>query len=322
MSRNENSSVDNNFSADQRTYHVPVLLKESIDALKIKPSGKYVDVTFGGGGHSGEIHKNLTEGHLYAFDQDSDAAANTSDFDKDKFTLVEANFRYLARFLRHYEVEEVDGILADLGISSHQIDEAERGFSTRFDAELDMRMNRKSGKSAITVLNDYSEKELVRIFSSYGEVRNSKTLASAIVSARSSEKITRIDQLKNILKRYAKRGSEHKYFAQVFQAIRIEVNDEMEALKDLLKDSVKVLKEGGRLSVISYHSLEDRMVKNFIQSGNFEGRQEKDLYGNVLRPLNPVTRKPIMASEEEIKNNSRARSARLRIAERNEKTEA
>lgn len=298
------------------SYHKPVMLKECIEALNIKSDGIYVDLTFGGGGHSKEIVKHLDNGHLYAFDQDLDAKANAEEIDKRSFTFIEANFRHLTRYLKMYGVTSVDGILADLGISSHQIDEADRGFSTRFNAELDMRMDRSAQLSAKEVVNTYSEKHLQDIFSRYGEVRNARTLAQAIVAHRINQPIHSVDELKQMLNRYAKRGKENRYYAQVFQAIRIEVNQELKVLDEVLDQSAKLLKPGGRLVVMSYHSLEDRPVKNYIASGNVQGKLEKDFYGNVLKPLQAVNRKPMIASEKEIKENNRARSAKLRIAEK------
>ncbi|ELR71863.1 rRNA small subunit methyltransferase H [Fulvivirga imtechensis AK7] len=292
------------------------MLKECIDGLDIKPDGVYVDLTFGGGGHSKAILEKLKGGHLYAFDQDQDAKQNAQQIKNSSFTFIEGNFRYLKRYLKMYGVKAVDGILGDLGVSSHQIDDAERGFSTRFDAELDMRMDRSAAKTARQVINEYSQEELHRILGMYGEVRNAKTLAAAIVAARVNAEISTINDLKHILSRYAKRGKENKYYAQVFQAIRIEVNEELKALEEMLEQSSEVLTKGGRLVIMSYHSLEDRLVKNFIQKGKLAGEVEKDFYGNVIRPFEAVTRKPTTASDEEIKENNRARSAKLRIAEK------
>lgn len=297
-------------------YHVPVLLDESIKGLAIDPVGIYVDVTFGGGGHSRQILKKLTAGKLFAFDQDPDAKANASNLAPRSFTLIEANFRFMKKYLRLHKIDQVDGILADLGVSSHQIDAAERGFSTRFDSMLDMRMNTRLGKSAFHVVNEYADADLVHLFSFYGEIKNARTLANAIISYRQSEPIKTTGQLKAITDRLARKGQSAKYAAQVFQAIRIEVNDEMGALKDLLQASADVLKQEGRLVVITYHSLEDRLVKNFINYGNFNGRPEKDFYGNLIRPFEPVNRKPLVASEQELESNKRARSAKLRIAKR------
>ncbi len=292
------------------------MLQECIDGLAINPDGIYVDLTFGGGGHSKEILKLLTNGKLYGFDQDDDAKAESETIDSTQFEFVNANFRHLKKYLRLYGVTKVDGILADLGISSHQIDVPERGFSTRFDAALDMRMDQNSELTAEEIINEYSEKELINLLSRYGEVRNSKTLAAAIVSERVKGRIKTVEELKSILERYAKRGKQFKYFAQVFQALRIVVNDEMSALEEMIEQASEVLKPGGRFVVMSYHSLEDRPVKNFFSKGKFTGEVEKDFYGNMIRPLNPVTRKPVVASDEEIKLNNRARSAKLRIAEK------
>jgi 16S rRNA (cytosine1402-N4)-methyltransferase len=297
-------------------YHVPVLLNESVDALVTKPDGIYVDVTFGGGGHTKEVLKKLKGGHLYSFDQDEDAKQNAEEIKDRSFTFIEGNFRFIKRYMRAEGIKEVDGILADLGISSHQIDSAERGFSTRFDAELDMRMNRGSEKSAKEVVNQYPEAELHKILGMYGEIKNAKSAAHAIAQGRINRKINRIEELKNVLKPLAPKGKENKYFAQVFQALRIEVNDELKALEEFLTQTAQLIKPGGRLVVISYHSLEDRLVKNFINKGKFYGEVEKDIYGNFETPFESITRKPVEASEEEIVRNSRARSAKLRIAQR------
>lgn len=297
-------------------YHNPVLLNECLDGLQIRPGGIYVDVTFGGGGHSRAILDRLEPGtgRLLGFDQDADAKANAQAIGDSRLTFVAANFRHLQRYLRLYGVRQVDGILADLGISSHQIDTPERGFSTRFDAELDMRMNQQADRTAREVVNTYSEEQLHRILGMYGEVTNARTLAAAMVAARSSRPIKTVNDLKAVLQRFAPRGKENKYFAQVFQAIRIEVNDELKVLEEFLEQVPEVLKPDGRLVVMSYHSLEDRLVKNFINKGKFFGEVEKDLFGNELKPLQAVTRKPIEASEEEVGRNPRARSAKLRIA--------
>lgn len=301
-------------------YHVPVLLKESIEGLAIKPNGVYVDLTFGGGGHSREVLKQLDGGTLFAFDQDDDAEANAknnSEFaDNPQFKFVKANFRHLEKYLKLYKVSEVDGILADLGISSHQIDSASRGFSTRFDGELDMRMNQQQDFSAKDLIADYSEQDLHKILGMYGEIRNAKTLAKAITAERIRKEIVTTQDLKNLLQKHAPREAEFKYYAQVFQALRIEVNEEMKVLEEMLVQSAEMLKVGGRLSVISYHSLEDRLVKNYIAKGKFFGDVEKDFYGNDIKPLEAVNRKPIEASEEEKKANPRARSGKLRVAEK------
>jgi 16S rRNA (cytosine1402-N4)-methyltransferase len=295
-------------------YHNPVLLKNCIEGLNINPKGIYVDVTFGGGGHSREILKHLTTGKLYAFDQDEDAVKNK--IDDERFVLIRQNFRYLKNFLKMYNALPIDGLLADLGVSSHQFDEAERGFSTRFDAKLDMRMDRGAKLTAAEVLNTYTEEDLKRIFKMYGEVENAGRLAYQIVHSRNTKKIETVNDLKLAIDKCVKRGRENKYYAQVFQALRIEVNKELDALKELLTQSLEVIKPGGRLVVISYQSLEDKLVKNIIRSGKFEGEVEKDFFGNQLTPLAAITRKAIVPSEEEIAKNSRARSAKLRIAEK------
>jgi 16S rRNA (cytosine1402-N4)-methyltransferase len=294
-------------------YHTPVLLRESIDGLDIKAGGNYVDATFGGGGHSKEILKGLGSGKLFGFDQDAEAEKNKID-DK-RFFFINQNFRYLKKFLKLNGINNVDGILADLGVSSYQIDTAERGFSTRFEGPLDMRMDRSVSSTAATILNSYEEKELVRVFSDYGEVRNSKTLASAIVEERAKSKLKTIADLKVILEKKAM-GNTNRYFAQVFQALRIEVNNEIDALKEFLRQSLEVLKPGGRLVVISYHSLEDRLVKDFMRAGNFTGEIEKDHFGNQQKYFRLITKKPVEATEEELTRNNRSRSARLRIAEK------
>jgi 16S rRNA (cytosine1402-N4)-methyltransferase len=297
------------------TYHDPVLLEKSIEGLDIKPDGVYVDVTFGGGGHSKEILKRLTSGKLIAFDQDEDALLNSID-DK-RLILVNANFRFIKNFLMFYKVLPVDGILADLGISSHQIDDTERGFSTRFNAELDLRMDRKNGQSAKEVIASYSEEELKKMFFEFGELSNSKSLANAIVKEREKKEIGTVDELKKVLERFAERGRENKFYAKVFQALRIEINHEIEVLQEFLEQSIEVLKPGGRLVVISYHSLEDRLVKNIMKSGNIEGSIEKDFYGHEKVPFKMITRRPVTPDSEEIEKNKRARSAKLRIAIKN-----
>jgi len=297
-------------------YHSPVLLKESVDGLNINPDGVYVDVTFGGGGHSREILSRLSDkGRLFAFDQDEDAIKNT--IDDDRFTLIHENFRYIKRFLRFHGVRKVDGILGDFGVSSHQFDEAGRGFSIRFDADLDMRMSKKMKTSAHDVVNSYSEEELRRMFSVYGELTNAKAIAATIVASR-DEKIDTIEDLKGIVAKFLPKHAEHKVLAKIFQAIRIEVNEELVVIEELLMQSPELLEEGGRLSLISYHSLEDRLVKRFVRSGLFEGEPEKDFYGNISVPFKRKG-KMIIPSSEEIKINNRARSAKLRIAERIEK---
>ncbi len=297
------------------SYHDPVLLFESVDGLKIKPDGIYVDVTFGGGGHSKEILKRLgDQGRLFAFDQDADALRN--EIQDERFVLINENFRFIGRFLRFYGVKKVDGILADLGVSSHQFDSAARGFSTRFDAELDMRMDISDAVSAYEVVNKYKEEELAQVLFQYGELRNSRALSREIVKAREGSPIKTSFQLKEVLQKFLPKPKEHKILAQIFQAIRIEVNQEMQVLKEFLLQTPDLLDKKGRLSVISYHSLEDRLVKRFIQSGLFKGEAEKDFYGNVSVPFKKVG-KLIIPSAEEIKKNNRARSAKLRIAEKN-----
>jgi len=295
-------------------YHDPVLLGECLEGLNLHSSGVYVDVTFGGGGHSRAIVSKLSEGHLYAFDQDDDALEN--EMDDDRFTLINANFRDLKNSLRMYGVKEIDGLLADLGVSSHQFDVPDRGFSIRFDANLDMRMDQNASLDAKKVLNSYEQEELREIFKSYGELKRPGTLARIIFEAKERESIETVEQLKDLLKPYAPKMQENKFYAQVFQALRIEVNDELNALKEMLSQAEEILKPGGRLVVISYHSLEDRLVKNLIQKGNFEGVLEQDFYGNKLLKFKKINRKPILPTEEEIQRNSRARSAKLRIAEK------
>lgn len=294
-------------------YHSPVMLQECIDGLNIRPDGTYVDVTFGGGGHSREILKHLGEnGRLLAFDQDADAQRNM--IDDDRFEFIDQNFRYLKNFSRLHRAIPVSGILADLGVSSHQFDEAERGFSIRFDAELDMRMNQAAELTAKTVVNTYSEADLHRIFGLYGEIQNAKSLAHTIITARLNAPINTVADLKNVISDRIPRGKENKYLAQVFQALRIEVNQELEALKEFLIQAAEVLEPGGRLVVMSYHSLEDRLVKNFIAKGKFSGEVEKDFFGNDQKPFDAVSRGAITASAQEIAQNNRARSAKLRIA--------
>lgn len=294
-------------------YHNPVLLKESVDALAIVPGGVYVDVTFGGGGHSREILSRLgADGKLFAFDQDPDAQRNS--IDDARFVLIQENFRNISRFLRFYGVSKVNGILGDLGVSSHQFNEADRGFSTRFDAELDMRMNKTDELTAYVVINEYSEEEISNVLFQYGELRNARAMASVIVEARNEEKIVTSFRLKEVLAQFLPKAKEHKILAQIFQAIRIEVNQELEVLKEFLLQTPKLLEEKGRLSIISYHSLEDRLVKRFVKNGKFEGEPEKDFYGNINVPLKSVG-KLIVPAKEEIKVNNRARSAKLRIAE-------
>jgi len=295
-------------------YHNAVLLKETVDGLAIKPDGVYVDVTFGGGGHSREILSRLgSNGKLYAFDQDKDALANT--IDDERFVLINENFRFVKRFLRFYGVKEVDGVLADFGVSSHQFDVAERGFSTRFEADLDMRMNQDSKLSAFEVINNYDEEQLRTVLFQYGELRNAPAMARIIVEERKRAEIKTSEQLKAVLKQFLNHQRENKVLAQIYQAIRIEVNQEIEALKELLLQTPEILKKDGRLSFISYHSLEDRLVKRFIRNGLFEGEPERDMFGNFEVPLKKVGRL-IVPSHEEIKKNNRARSAKLRVAEK------
>src|SRR5688572_22506077 len=298
------------------TYHKPVMLNECIEALNIDPKGVYVDVTFGGGGHSLKILEKLKEGRLIAFDQDDDARKQSENIQSRSFTFCQANFMYMKKYLKLNGVTQVNGILADLGISSHQIDSPERGFSTRYDGPLDMRMDTNSDLTAAGVLNEYNEKELHKIFGMYGEIKNAKTAAQMITQQRVSKPFSRTEDLKKALQTIAPRGKENKYFAQVFQALRIEVNQEMKALEDFLHQCGEVMTEGGRLVVMSYHSLEDRMVKNFMNKGKVFGEVEKDFYGNEIKPFKTITRKPIEPTAEEIGENSRARSAKLRIAER------
>jgi 16S rRNA (cytosine1402-N4)-methyltransferase len=296
-------------------YHNPVLLHRSIELLNIDPKGVYVDVTFGGGGHSRVLLQRLDEhGRLIAFDQDPDAWNNVPD--DDRFTLIPHNFRFLKNFLRLHRAIPVDGILADLGVSSHQFDVPDRGFSTRFDARLDMRMNPSVGNTAETVVNSYSAEELQKIFTQYGELRSSYCISRAIVKARADKPIQTTGQLIEVIRECLPERKINKLSAMVFQALRIEVNEELEVLKEMLTQAAEVLKPGGRLVVISYHSLEDRLVKNFFRAGNFEGKIEKDFYGNVLSPLKPLSGKAVIPNEEEIRENSRARSAKLRVAEK------
>ncbi|MBC7745680.1 MAG: 16S rRNA (cytosine(1402)-N(4))-methyltransferase RsmH [Flavobacterium sp.] len=297
-------------------YHNPVMLLECMEGLNINPEGIYVDVTFGGGGHSLEILKNLnTKGRLLAFDQDADAQKNIPK--DDRLTFVDQNFRYLKNNCRLQGAYPVNGILADLGASSHQFDQPERGFSTRFDSILDMRMDQSTTLTAKQVINTYTEENLHKIFGIYGEIQNAKTLAKTICTARLNEPIETVSDLKSAIVKQIPKGKENKYLAQVFQALRIEVNQELEALKEFLEQSVEVLISGGRLVVMSYHSLEDRLVKNFIATGKFRGEVEKDFYGNQIKPLTAISRKAIVATAEEVKQNNRARSAKLRIAVKN-----
>ena len=295
-------------------YHNPVLLQASVDGLNIKPEGVYVDVTFGGGGHSREILNRLgPNGKLFAFDQDEDALANA--FRDERFTLINENFRFIKRFLRFYGIKSVDGILADLGVSSHQFDVAERGFSTRFDADLDMRMSQKNDLNAFRVVNEYDDANLKRVFLDYGELKNAPALARTIIEAREYQPINTTDELKDILAKYLPEKVRNKVLAQIYQAIRIEVNQEMVVLKEFLEQALEILNPGGRLSVISYHSLEDRLVKRYIKNGMFEGEPERDFFGNYSVPFK-IIEKLIVPDNAEIKINNRARSAKLRIAEK------
>ncbi len=299
----------------ENTYHTSVMLHECIDGLQIDPAGTYVDVTFGGGGHSKAILAKLgPEGRLFSFDQDPDAWEQAEKIDDERLTLITANFRYLEKYLRLHRVKEVDGILADFGVSSFQLDAPERGFSIRFDGPLDMRMGPSASMTAAELLNSYSASELQRILGMYGEVKNAKTLAQAIIQARTRKPLETTQEFKEILNKLAPKHREFKYFAQVFQAIRIEVNQELAVIEEFLAQAPAVLKPSGRLVIMSFHSLEDRLVKNFIKAGNVQGKEDKDLFGVVHRPLESVIRKPIVASEEELKVNPRSRSAKLRIA--------
>ena len=310
------------------TYHVPVLLKESVDGLNIQSGGVYVDVTFGGGGHSSEILSRLDEqAHLYSFDQDADAEQNVMRsevgaerrfVDDSRFTFVRSNFRYLKNWMRYYGVESIDGLLADLGVSSHHFDDESRGFSFRFDAQLDMRMNKRAGKTAADIVNDYDEEALANLFYLYGEIKQSRRLAAAVVKARSQQRIATTQDLLGILEPIFRREREKKDLAKVFQALRIEVNHEMDALKEMLKSATELLKPGGRLSVITYHSLEDRIVKNIMKTGNVEGKRIQDFYGRIETPFTLINNKVIVPSENEQQENPRSRSAKLRIAEKNE----
>jgi len=295
-------------------YHNPVLLKETVDGLNIKPDGVYVDVTFGGGGHSREIMSRLgPNGRLFGFDQDEDAQANV--IDDPRFTLIPENFRFIKRYLRFHNVKEVDGILADLGVSSHQFDVAERGFSTRFEAELDMRMSKKNELNAFKVVNDYEEADIKRVLVDYGELKNGGAMASVIVKARAEHPIKNSSELKQVLGRFLPGHKSNKILAQIYQAIRIEVNQEMDVLKEFLEQSLDILKPGGRLSVISYHSLEDRLVKRYMRNGMFDGEPERDFFGNFEVPFKSIE-KLIIPTDEEIRINNRARSAKLRVAEK------
>ncbi|HLW30180.1 MAG TPA: 16S rRNA (cytosine(1402)-N(4))-methyltransferase RsmH [Brumimicrobium sp.] len=302
---------------DQYEYHVPVMLQECLDGLDINPDGIYIDLTFGGGGHAREMFKLISEkGKLIVFDQDIDAKKNA--WTAPNFHFIASNFSFLRNQLRMLGISKVDGILADLGVSSHQFNEPERGFSIRSDEKLDMRMNQRSGESAFEVVNEYSEEDLMTMIGKYGEVKSPRRIAQAICLRRQSSPISTTGELIEVLEPIAPKFKENKFYAQVFQAIRIEVNDEMNVLERMLEQTAEVLKPGGRLVVMSYHSLEDRLVKNYIKSGSFDGKVEKDFFGNILKPFKGITRKPIVANDKELELNSRARSAKLRIAERNE----
>ena len=297
-------------------YHIPVLLHETVDGLNIQPGGIYVDVTFGGGGHSREILRRLDDtAHLYSFDQDADAEQNVPQGDQ-RFTFVRSNFRYLKNWMRYYGVDHIDGLLADLGVSSHHFDDEERGFSFRFDAPLDMRMNERAGATAADIVNRYTEEQLADVFYLYGEMKNSRRLAAAIAKARAKESILTIDDLLRVVKPLMPREREKKDLARVFQALRIEVNQEMDALREMLEAALDVLRPGGRLSVLTYHSLEDRMVKNFIRAGRIDGKVEQDFYGRRLTPWRAINNKVILPSAQEQEENPRSRSAKLRIAEK------
>ncbi|MFA5650438.1 MAG: 16S rRNA (cytosine(1402)-N(4))-methyltransferase RsmH [Proteiniphilum sp.] len=299
----------------QMTYHTPALLDESVDGLNIRPHGVYVDATFGGGGHTREILRRLgKEGRLIAFDQDGDAAANAPD--DPRFVFVRGNFRFLRNFLRYHRVDAVDGLLADLGVSSHHFDDSGRGFSFRFEGDLDMRMNRAAGITAADILNDYPAEKLSDLFFRHGELRNARGIAAAVASFRQERKIKTTGDLLAILEPFTRRDREKKMLAQAFQALRVEVNGEMEALTEMLEQALQLLKPGGRLSIISYHSLEDRLVKSYFRTGNFEGNQVKDFYGNVETPFKVINRRVIVPTEEEQRANPRSRSAKLRIAEK------
>lgn len=302
---------------EEPVYHIPALLPQCLEALDIKPWGTYVDVTLGGGGHSRAIVELLTDprGHLYSMDQDMDAIERA--FEHPRFTVVHGNFRYLSNFMRYYRVDGVDGILADLGVSFHHFDDPERGFSFRWEGALDMRMNRRASITAADILNDYSEERLADMFHLLGELRNARRIAAAIVKRRATQPVTTVEQLKEIIAPLINPRQEKKELAQVFQALRIEVNDELQALRSLLEQSLRVLKPGGRLAVITYHSLEDRLVKNFMKTGTFDGRDNKDFYGRSLSPFTLINSKPIVADDQEVEANPRSRSAKLRVASKN-----
>lgn len=303
--------------AEETVYHVPVLLNESVDGLNIGKGGNFVDVTFGGGGHSREIYSRLDKkGHLYSFDQDADAEKNAEGFDAGRFTFVRSNFRFLKNFLRYYGVDKIDGLLADLGVSSHHFDDSTRGFSFRFEGKLDMRMNQRAGMTAADVVNTYEESRLADVFYLYGELKQSRKIAAAIVKARQEKPIDTIEDLMEVSKTFFRNDREKKDMAKLFQALRIEVNHEMDALKEMLKSATEMLRPGGRLVVITYHSLEDRIVKNLMKTGNVEGKEDKDFFGKVNTPYKLVNRQVIVPGDEEMARNPRSRSAKLRIAER------
>lgn len=295
-------------------YHIPVLARESIEALRLNDNYDVIDATYGGGGHSRLILEQMNGGRLFAFDQDEDAAGNA--IEDDRLFFIRHNFRYAKNFLKHFGVDQVDAVFADLGVSSHDFDVAERGFSFRFDGDLDMRMNRDAQNDAAKVVNEYTQDDLQRIFGIYGEIKNARRLAAEIVKARKDQAIKTTTQLKEIASNCAPRAIENKYLAQVFQALRIEVNEEMEALKEFLEAALDLLRLGGRLAIITYHSLEDRLCKNFMKAGNFEGKVEKDFYGNMQSPFKVITRKVIVPGDEELESNPRSRSAKLRVAEK------
>lgn len=303
--------------AEETVYHVPVLLKESVDGLNITEGGNFVDVTFGGGGHSKEIYSRMDKnGHLYSFDQDADAEKNADGFDTKRFTFVRSNFRFLKNFMRYYGVEHIDGLLADLGVSSHHFDDSARGFSFRFEGKLDMRMNQRAGMTAADVVNTYEEERLADVLYLYGELKQSRKIAAALVKARQEKPIETIGDLMEVSKTFFRNEREKKDMAKLFQALRIEVNHEMDTLKEMLKSATKMLKPGGRLVIITYHSLEDRIVKNLMKTGNVEGKEDKDFFGKANTPYRLVNRQVIVPSDEEMTRNPRSRSAKLRIAEK------
>lgn len=302
---------------EETVYHVPVLLKESVDGLNITEGGNFVDVTFGGGGHSKEIYSRMDKnGHLYSFDQDADAEKNADGFDTKRFTFVRSNFRFLKNFMRYYGVEHIDGLLADLGVSSHHFDDSARGFSFRFEGKLDMRMNQRAGMTAADVVNTYEEERLADVLYLYGELKQSRKIAAALVKARQEKPIETIGDIMEVSKTFFRNEREKKDMAKLFQALRIEVNHEMDALKEMLKSATEMLKPGGRLVIITYHSLEDRIVKNLMKTGNVEGKEDKDFFGKVNTPYRLVNRQVIVPTDEEMARNPRSRSAKLRIAEK------